>query len=490
VATKPRPARKAKPFTLAHFKAWASTVTLDTGRPWELEPFQARFIDDVFQGTPECWLVIPEGNGKTTLVAGLALYHCQHTVAAEVPVAASSRDQAEILFRQAEGFIIRTPWMQTVFKRLPGFRRILYEPDGISRLQVFAADDRTGDGVIPTLCVVDELHRHRDLKLYRTWVGKLPKRRGQVVTISTAGEPGGEFEETRRQIRESADSTTRTRTFVRARSKNLVLHEWAVPEDGDVHDLKLVKRANPFSGVTVEILQRKKNSPTMTDGHWRRLNCNQPTRSDRAAIQEAEWEKAATVDIIPEGEAVWVGLDLSWKWDSTAVVPLWIHDKTYRLFGPAQVFTPPRDGTSLDPNVVQLALLAIHERNPVHTVVMNVNGAQHIAAWVAETLHATVVDRVQSLPLSALDYERFMEGLRNGWIKHSGDRALTRHALNAVARILPSGQARFEPHSRSVEGGDQEQRVIDALVAAASVHTVALAELDKPEPAMPLAAWR
>src|SRR5712692_11326329 len=118
-----RATSQAKPFTLAHFRTWAGTVILDTGKPWVLEPFQARFIADVFSGTPECWLVIPEGNGKTTLVAGLALYHCQYTVAAEVPVAASSRDQAEILFRQAEGFIIRTPWMQKLFRRLPGFRR-------------------------------------------------------------------------------------------------------------------------------------------------------------------------------------------------------------------------------------------------------------------------------------------------------------------------------------------------------------------------------
>jgi hypothetical protein len=31
--------------------------------------------------------------------------------------------------------------------------------------------------------------------------GKLLKRGGQIVTISTAGEPGGEFEDTRAHIR-------------------------------------------------------------------------------------------------------------------------------------------------------------------------------------------------------------------------------------------------------------------------------------------------
>src|SRR6266705_202287 len=92
----------AKPFTLAHFRAWASDLILDTGQSWHPQPFQDAFLEDVFSGIPECWLVVPEGNGKTTLVAGLALYHCEHTLSGWILVAASSREQAEIAYRQAE----------------------------------------------------------------------------------------------------------------------------------------------------------------------------------------------------------------------------------------------------------------------------------------------------------------------------------------------------------------------------------------------------
>jgi hypothetical protein len=42
-----------------------------------------------------------------------------------------------------------------------GYRRIKCLRSG-GRIQVFAADDRTGDGVF-TLALLDELHRHRDL---------------------------------------------------------------------------------------------------------------------------------------------------------------------------------------------------------------------------------------------------------------------------------------------------------------------------------------
>ena len=220
------------PFTIEHFREWALGLILDTGEPWHLEPFQEAFAVDVFDGVPECWLVVPEGNGKTTLVAGLALYHCEFRLMASVPVAASSREQAEIMYRQAEGFVLRSPRLYEVvhsaiqvakgknkvevprFQCLEGYRRINHYAGG--RIQVFAADDRTGDGVIPSLGIIDELHRHRDLSLYRTWAGKLLKRGGQIVTISTAGEPGSEFENTRERIRQDAPDLERTETFVRA----------------------------------------------------------------------------------------------------------------------------------------------------------------------------------------------------------------------------------------------------------------------------------
>src|SRR6202022_3099856 len=99
---------------------------------------------------PECWLLVPEGNTKTTTVAGLALYHLQHRPDAMVPLAAASREQAEHAYRQAEGFVIRTPWMQSVFECQPGYRRITLRSRPTSRVQVIAADDRTGDGAIPT----------------------------------------------------------------------------------------------------------------------------------------------------------------------------------------------------------------------------------------------------------------------------------------------------------------------------------------------------
>jgi len=97
-----------------------------------------------------------------------------------------------------------------------------------------------------------------------------------------------------------------------------VLHEWAVPEKADVEDFAAVKAANPFSGVTIDGLKDKYGSPTMTMQHWRRFVCNLPTRADDAAIQEAEWGNARTKEAIPVGEPIYLGLDVAYKWDTTA----------------------------------------------------------------------------------------------------------------------------------------------------------------------------
>jgi hypothetical protein len=227
------------------------------------------------------------------------------------------------------------------------------------------------------------------------------------------------------------------------------------------------------TGVTIEDLQSKFDSPTMTMNHWRRFVCNLPTRSNDAAIQEAEWHAAKVDEQIPEGEPVSVGLDVAWKWDTTAAVPLWIRDSEYRLFGAATVLVPPRDGTSLDPRLVEQALIEIHARNPIHTLVMDTSKAEQLGMWAEAEFECIVVDRPQTNPRAAEDFERFMDALRRGWLHHTGDPGLTSHALNAVARILPFGDARFDRPSQTRMSAEQERRVIDALTAASMVHTFA-----------------
>jgi phage terminase large subunit-like protein len=484
-----RAASRPEPFSVDHFRRYARLLVLDNGEQWDPEDFQLEIVADLFSDEfVAVWTIIPEANGKSTLMGGVGLYWADFKPAAEVLLAAAAREQAEIMYGQAAGFVRRTPGMNARFRCYDGYRRIKNLRPGMGgRLQVRAADDATGDGVLYDLALVDELHRQRNLKLYRTWFGKAQKRNGRLGVISTAGEPDSEFENAREEIMRSADEVVIDGAHRRAVNGRTVLHDWSVPSSANVEDMEAVKAANPFSGITVQSLAEKRASPTMTIGHWRRFVCNQATRAVNSAISIEEWSARRTEDGIPEGVPVWVGADFGWKWDTTALVPLWMPEHDRRVFDRVEIIVPPRNGFSTPPEDVQAAFLRIHERNPIATVVMDENaGGAQIAGWLEDVIGAEVVAHAQSHSPMAQAYERWMEGLREGWIWHTGDREFTSHVLNAVAKLLPGGQARFDRPVQSRGGDQQDRRVIDALIAASMVHSVAVDERDV---SIPLVVW-
>jgi hypothetical protein len=457
-------------FTPEHFRRYVSGLVFDDGEQREPQAWQLEVIADVFRGFPETWLIVPEGNGKSTLLAELALYGADFSDSPWIPVGASSAKQARIIYDQAAGFVERTPWLEDRFKCFGGYKLIRSLANGGIGIEVFAAEAKTGDGVIPfPFAIVDELHRHDDLRLYSLWKGKLRKRGGQILTISTAGEPETPFENTRDEIRRRATKRERTGGHLRAEGPGLVLHEWMVPSDELCSDMGAVKAANPLWSITEQTLAEDFASPTMDLGDWKRLKCNRPTRAVISAITDKEWDDAEVRDEIPEGAAVDVGLDIAFKWDTTAFVPLWKGEK-YRLLGKAEILVPPRDGSSLHPDEIKRVGYDLAGLYRLDTIVMDMERAADIASWLEDELGVTVIDRGQTNKLACADYEAFMDGLRNSTLRHTGDDGLRAHVLNAIARRLPGGDHRFDrPVASRRSVGAQDRRVIDALTAAGMV---------------------
>jgi hypothetical protein len=458
-------------FTPEHFRKYVGGLVFDDGESRDPQDWQLEVVADVFRGFPETWLIVPEGNGKSTLLAQLALYGADFSDSPWIPVGASSAKQARIIYDQAAGFVERTPWLDERFKCFGGYKLIRSLANGGIGIEVFAAEAKTGDGVIPfPFAIVDELHRHDDLRLYSLWKGKLRKRGGQILTISTAGEPETPFENTRDEIRRRATKRERVGGHLRAEGPGLVLHEWMVARDEDCSDMAAVKAANPLWSITEATLAEDFASPTMDLGDWKRLKCNRPTRAVISAITDKEWDDAQTDAEIPAGAPVDVGLDVAFKWDTTAFVPLFKAPQ-YRLLGSATVLKPPRDGSSMHPDEIKGAMLELAEAYRVDTVVMDMHNAEDIGAWIEDELKITVIDRDQSQKLAFADYEAFMDGLRNGTLKHTGCADLRSHVLHAIARRPPGGaRYRFDrPSSVRQNARAQDRRVIDALSAAAMV---------------------
>jgi phage terminase large subunit-like protein len=460
----------AQPFTLAHFRAWASDLILDTGENWRLEGFQEAFVEDLFVGFPEAWLIVPEGNTKTTTLAGVALYHAEHRPFAAVPVAAASREQAEILYRQAEGFVLRSERLHRPvhsaiqaakgkrkldvprFTCLEGYRRINHHGGG--RIQIFAADDRTGDGIIPTFGIIDEPHRLRDLSLYRTWAGKIAKRGGQLATISTSGEPGSDFEETRGRIRDGATDVQHAGSFSRYATPRVVLHEWAVPESGDVEDMAAVKAANPFSGITVDMLAEKFASPTMTRHHWLRFVCNRPTRdSDVWLGEDGEtlWRDTEDPYELVAGARTWLGVDIALRRDTSAVVTMQQRPDG-RYHAVLRVWVPTED-RPIDVTDVMHHIRQAAGTYDVEAVSFDPRFFDVPAKMLAdEGLPMTEVP--QSVERMTAAYGSLYEGIQRGQITHEADEVFASHVLNAVPRYSERGFMLEKSKSRAkIDGG-------------------------------------
>ena len=82
----------------------------------------------------------------------------------------------------------------------------------------------------------------------------------------------------------------------------------------------------------------------------------------------------------------------------------------------------------------------------IGAVVMDIHNAEDIAAWIEDDLNLTVIDRQQGNKAMVADYNAFMDGLRNGTLKHTGCPELRSHVLHAIARRI------------RVEGADERGR--------------------------------
>lgn len=445
------------------FARFCGLLTLEDGRPFELEAFQRRMLADYFAGSTETLVLISKKNGKSTLASALALYHLVTTPDAECVIAAASRDQAAILFGQAAGFIRRNPGLQ---QRMQATRREIRSLRDSGRIRVMASDVDTADGVIPTLALVDELHRHKSADLYGVFRDGLGPRAGRMITISTAGDdeesPLGKMR--RAALELPLVERDGTYTYARSADGAYVMHEWALGHDADVHDMRVVKRANPASWQTVEALRRRHDSPSMQPWQWQRFACGIWAAGEDSAISPKDWAACAGPVTFDADRPVWVGVDLGWKRDCTAIVPVQARDDDVTLVGEPVILTPPGDGTSLRVDQVMGALRGVLERWDVEAVVLDPNRDGEHVMQTLEADGVRVVEHSQDPSPMSLAAQRLSTAVTARRLVHPDHPALTAHVLAAQAKVVDGDKWRLVKGRRS--------RPIDAVIALAMVHSV------------------
>lgn len=295
----------------------------------QLEPFQKRIVKAADGPEHELVVLLPRGQGKTTLMASLALHHLLTVEGAAVYCAASSREQARILFESAARFARELDHPNLVVRHLE--LRYCPDPDEpkvfTRHLRVLAADAPRLHGLTPSLAIVDELHAHASDDVYLALKTAQLKRPGsRLITISTAGAgidtPLGRL---RARCLAHAVRVARRGALTDAHGPDLRMLEWAVPEDAEVDDARQVKRANPASWITVEALREQRAA--VPDLAYQRYHCNRWTAREGHWLPPGAWQAITGEPEFEPGERIWVGVDVGGERSASAVV--WVNERLH-----------------------------------------------------------------------------------------------------------------------------------------------------------------
>ena len=434
----------------------------------ELEPFQRRISTAITGPEREIVALLPRGNGKTSLLAAIALYHLVTVERAEVYAAAASREQARILYEAAARFARELEHPNLVDRHL----EIRWCPDPSKprvftrRLRVLAADAPRLHGLTPSLAIVDELHAHPNDDVYLALLTALAKRRGsKLIVISSAGQ-GLDSPLGRLRARALAQPSVKVRAALTdARGPGLRMLEWAVPEDVELTP-RNVKRANPASWIRVEDLAAQQAA--VPDGPFRRFHAGQWTEREGHWLPPGAWQACIGEPKLTDAERIYIGVDVGGGGQEGDTAVVWISEHLHvgcAVFSGEDGVLRARDQVdelaerysiaevSFDPWRASQLAQELQQRG-VRVSVFPQTDARMIPA--SQALHRAVVGRRLVLPadetLSAHAAHAIARQSRRGWRLDRPSRAAGQNIDAIVALAMALDRLENQPQGLEVVG--------------------------------------
>ncbi len=222
------------------------------GQPFHLLPWQRDVIEQVY-GTVEAdgrrqyqyaYLEIPKKNGKTELIASLAIDHCLNDgPSGQIYCCAAEREQASLVYIAAKQKIEQDEYLESIFRVVDSKKEIHNRETGTFVKCSRQKRTRSTDS-IPRWLSFDELHalQKRDLWDVMTFGSGAARKEQLVWIITTAGDDpdrksiGWEKHDYAAKVLsgEIDDPTW----FVRI---------YGAPEDADIYDENVWYACNPSS---------------------------------------------------------------------------------------------------------------------------------------------------------------------------------------------------------------------------------------------------
>jgi phage terminase large subunit-like protein len=420
------------------------------GKPFRLTNDQRRLIYRIYERRPDGQRKYrqvlygrPKGYGKTELAAAIAIAELAGPlapVAPDIPVAAASFEQANLLFGTARTMISEGP----LEDYLELYEKEILRRDVPGRMYRVAAVAGTNDGGRHTFRVADEVHEWEGAKerVHLVLTNGLAKRRGSwALDISTAGCEadsllGALYE--KGQIIDRGEITD-----------DAFLFDWQQHPDTDC-DLsteravwEAVKVAYRGAGEHVDLDRIVARFYEIPEFEARRYFLNQWTATARAWLPTGAWHACQAQDSEPPppGTPIVLGFDGSYSGDSTALVGATLGPSPY-LFVVGCWERPEGQEDWLVPREeVRAVVDRAFERWKVREFACDPPGwYTEIDQW-AEQYGAKVVLRFQtnSVKFMSEACSRFYTAVVRNQLTHDGDPRLARHVCSAILKEAAAG---------------------------------------------------
>ena len=293
------------------------------GQPLRLEPFQRRFILDIYDnpaGTRRGYLSMARKNAKTATIACILLAHIAGPEAVQnsrIVSGAMSRDQAGEVYNYASKMIQLSPELSAKTRIVPSGKRIF----GLARnveYNAISAEGKTAHGKSPALAILDEVGQIRGPQ--SDFVDAIVTAQGAyknalLLAIST-------------QAPSDADLFSIWLDDARASGdKRVVCHLYEAPKEAALTDPAAWAAANPALGKFLSLegmreqADRAARMPSF-EPTFRNLALNQRVEKIAPFISRSVWiaNSAEPDDRAFYENPVAAGLDLSARQDLTALV--------------------------------------------------------------------------------------------------------------------------------------------------------------------------
>ena len=304
---------------------------------WQRTPIRDVFgtlRNDGFRQYSTLYVEIPKKNGKTEIAAGIADYglFMDEEPGAEIYLAATTRDQATIVFRVAAQMVRNQPALKERCRIVDSTKTIFLKEYPTSFIRAISADAGVQDGINPHMVIFDELHRQKNRDLYSVLkYGMATRRQPLMVELTTAGIEGEspicwEEHEYARQILQGVFKDSTFYPVIHALDKD---EEWTL-EGAPASERKAATgwyKANPALDdfLRLDVMRKEceqaKRLPS-AQNEFRRFRLNQWVSQSKRWIPLSEWDQCGAPfdanNLV--GKACYGGLDLSTVQDLTALV--------------------------------------------------------------------------------------------------------------------------------------------------------------------------